>query len=103
MYRLKDKKDKKLNIHSCRSTQVSYGYVVIDNQACTALEYQAVTDVFGICQRHPILVNEHPPFKRFASPIRVQTERARRDEFGTLSFSERLIVIATKYKQRKRA
>jgi len=46
-----------------KATQVPYGYVLIDNQPCTAPEYQVVTDVFGTCQRHPIL-NEQPPMKR---------------------------------------
>jgi len=46
-----------------KATQVPYGYVLIDNQPCTAPEYQVVTDVFGTCQRHPIL-NEQPFIKR---------------------------------------
>ena len=94
-----------------KATQAPYGYVLIDNQPCTAPEYQVVTDVFGTCQRHPILVNEPPPIKRerFSRPISVQAEQSEpeeRDEsvlneFGTLSFPELLNLIATKYKQRK--
>ena len=41
-----------------KATQVPYGYVLIDNHPCTTPEYQVVTDVFGTCRRHPILVNE---------------------------------------------
>ena len=87
-----------------KATQVPYGYVLIDNHPCTAPEYQVVTDVFGTCQRHPILVNEPPPIKRFSRAIHVQAEQSEpdeRDEFETLSFPERLNVIATKYKKRK--
>jgi len=46
-----------------KATQVPYGYVLIDNQPCTAPEYQVVTDVFGECQRHPILGTSQPPMK----------------------------------------
>ena len=63
-----------------KATQVPYGYVLIDNHPCTAPEYQVVTDVFGTCQRHPILVNEPPPIKRFSRPIRVQAEQSEPDE-----------------------
>jgi len=38
--------------------------VLIDNQPCTTPDYQVVTDVFGECQRHPILEVERPPMKR---------------------------------------
>jgi len=47
-----------------KATQVPYGYVLIDNQPCTAPEYQVVTDVFRQCQRHPISGTTHPPMKR---------------------------------------
>jgi len=47
-----------------KATQAPYGYVLIDNQPCTAPEYQVVTDVFGQCQRHPILGTSQPPMKR---------------------------------------
>jgi len=47
-----------------KATQMPYGYVLIDNQPCTAPEYQVVTDVFGQCQRHSILGSTQPPRKR---------------------------------------
>ena len=94
-----------------KATQVPYGYVLINNHPCTAPEYQVVTDVFGTCQRHPILVNEPPPIKRFARSIshRVQAEQSEpeesdegaRNDLENLSFSELLNLIATKYKKRK--
>ena len=95
-----------------KATQVPYGYVVIDNQPCTTPENQVVTDVFGTCQCHPILVHEPPPppIKRFSRPIRVQTEQSESEEerdesvfnkFGTISFPDRLNVIASKNKKKK--
>ena len=97
-----------------KATQVPYGYVLIDNQPCAAPEYQVVTDVFGTCQRHPILVNEPPPIKRLARLISVQAEQSEpeesdfegksksvRNDLENLSFSELLNLIATKYKKRK--
>ena len=85
-----------------KATQVPYGYVVIDNQPCTAPENQVVTDVFGPCQRHPILVDEPPPIKRFSRPIQAeQSESDESDVESNLPFTERLNVIASKYKKRK--
>ena len=37
-----------------QATSVPYGYVLIDNHPRTAPENQVVTDVFGICRRHPL-------------------------------------------------
>ena len=75
-----------------KATQVPYGYVLIDSHPCTAPEYQVVTDVFGTCERHPILVDE---------PIK-QTEQSESDESDFESdFTERLLTIASKAKKRK--
>ena len=97
-----------------KATQVPYGYVLIDNHPSTAPDYQVVTDVFGTCERHPILVNESPPIKRrFSRLIRVQAEQSEPDEsdferkskralneMENLPFVEQLNVIATMAKKR---
>ena len=77
-----------------KATQVPYGYVLIDNHPCTAPEYQVVTNVFGTCRRHPILVDE--PIKRFSRPI--QIEESDESDFES-DFEERF--IASKIKRRK--
>ena len=46
-----------------KATSVPYGYVLIDNHPRTDPENQVVTDVFGICRRHPLETNERP-YKR---------------------------------------
>ena len=68
-----------------------------------------VTDVFGTCERHPILVKESPPIKRRFSRF-IQTEQSEPDErnferniafneMQNLPFAEQLNVIATKDKK----
>ena len=48
-----------------QATSVPYGYVLIDNHPRTAPENQVVTDVFGICRRHPLETGSvDRPYKR---------------------------------------
>ena len=48
-----------------KATSVPYGYVLIDNHPRTAPENQVVTDVFGICRRHPLETSTvDRPYKR---------------------------------------
>ena len=95
-----------------KATQVPYGYVLIDNHPSTAPEDQVVTDVFGTCERHPILVKESPPIKRRFSRF-IQAEQSEPDEsdferkskrafneMENLPFAEQLNVIATMAKKR---
>ena len=88
-----DDRSKFMQVYS-KATQVPYGYVLIDNHPCTAPEDQVVTDVFGACRRHPILVDE---------PIKlIQPEQSESDESDFEShFAERLNKIASKAKRRK--